>query len=214
MPGAGRTDTSSRWFTRGALRQHYVDVGDGSPVLMLHGNPSWSHLWRDLIAALSDTHRCLAPDHIGMGHSSRPAEDEYAYTLASRVDDLDALTTHLIAERGVPDSGWTLVMHDWGGPIGMAWAARHPELVSRLVVLNTAAFPSPFPGGRLPPTLATVLWAIMHTAVARHLFLRHNVFARGTARFGVRKRMDREVRDGYLSPYQTPDDRLAILRFV
>ncbi|QFZ18402.1 alpha/beta fold hydrolase [Saccharothrix syringae] len=214
MPETDRTATPSRWFSRGAARQHYLDAGDGPPVLMLHGNPSWGYLWRDLVAALRGTHRCLVPDHIGMGRSDRPAEDEYAYTLASRVDDLDALTAHLVDERGVPETGWTLVLHDWGGPIGMAWAARHPGRVARLVVLNTAAFPHPFPSGRLPPHLAVALWAIRNTALARHLFLRHNAFARATARIGAKRRLDPAVRRAYLEPYRTPRDRLAILRFV
>ncbi len=134
---------ASHFLTRAGLTQHYVDEGDGAPVLMLHGNPSWSYLWRRLIVALRAEHRCVAPDHIGMGLSDKPDEDRYAYTLASRVDDLDALTDHLIAAQGAPERGWTVVMHDWGGPIGMAWASRHPERVARLVVLNTAAFPNP-----------------------------------------------------------------------
>jgi haloalkane dehalogenase len=148
-----------------------------------------------------------------MGLSSRPSERDYAYTLASRVDDLDALTTELIENGGAPRSGWTLVVHDWGGIIGLAWAARHPELVARLVVLNTTAFQSPF-GARIPLALRLPLWAIKNTKLAEHLFLRHNVFARGAAHMGVSTRMPEPVRDGYLYPYSTPQDRLAILRFV
>ncbi|AXI80687.1 alpha/beta fold hydrolase [Peterkaempfera bronchialis] len=204
---------TSRWFDHGAYRQHYLDEGDGSPVLMLHGNPSWSYYWRHLVAGLRDSHRCVVPDHIGMGLSARPAERDYRYTLASRVDDLEALTSHLVAHGGAPSSGWTLVMHDWGGPIGMAWAARHPDLVARLVVLNTAAFPSPF-GPRLPLTLRLPLWAVRRTRLARHLVLRRNAMARGAARYGVTHRMAPQVRAGYLAPYGTPEDRLAILRFI
>jgi cis-3-alkyl-4-acyloxetan-2-one decarboxylase len=205
-------DLSSRWFDGGSFRQHYLDEGDGPPVLMLHGNPSWSYLWRGLMTGLRATNRCVAPDHVGMGLSGRPPEHDYAYTLKSRVDDLDALMTHLV-EQGAPSSGWTLVLHDWGGPIGMAWAARHPDMVERLVVLNTAAFPSPW-GPRLPLTLRLTLRAIKRTRLAEHLVLRHNAFARGAARFGVARRMSPEAREAYLAPYDAPASRLAILRFV
>jgi len=204
---------TSRWFDHGAYQQHYVDEGSGPPVLMLHGNPTWSYLWRNLIGGLSGSHRCVAPDHVGMGLSSRPAESAYRYTLRSRVDDLDALTSHLIEHAGLPGQGWTLVTHDWGGAIGLAWAARHPELVARLVVLNTAAFPSPY-GPRLPWSLRLPLWAIKRTTLARWLVLRHNLFARAAMRLGVTRRLPREVRQAYLTPYATPEDRLAILRFV
>ncbi|MFB9907590.1 alpha/beta fold hydrolase [Allokutzneria oryzae] len=205
-------DFASHWFRHDVARQHYLDEGSGPPVLMLHGNPSWSYYWRRLVLALRADHRCIVPDHVGMGLSDRPLERDYDYTLASRVDDLDALTDELVKNGGAPATGWTLVLHDWGGPIGMAWAARHPERVSRLVMLNTAAFPSPF--ARLPPTLRLPLWAIKNTWVAEHLFLRHNVFARGAALLGVTRGMPPEVREAYLHPYRTRQDRLAILRFV
>jgi len=128
-----------RYFDRGAgVRMHYLDEGEGPPVVMVHGNPTWSFYYRQLVLALRDGHRCIVPDHVGMGLSDKPGDDRYAYTLAQRVDDLEALLEHLGVDRDV-----TLVVHDWGGMIGMAWAARHPERVARLVILNTAAFPLP-----------------------------------------------------------------------
>ncbi|WP_326633121.1 alpha/beta fold hydrolase [Nonomuraea fuscirosea] len=206
---------TSRFLTRAGLSQHYVDEGDGAPVLMLHGNPSWSYLWRRLIVALRTEHRCVAPDHIGMGLSDKPGEDRYAYTLASRVDDLDALTDHLIATEGAPERGWTVVMHDWGGPIGMAWASRHPERVARLVVLNTAAFPNPY-GARVRPALRLPLWLLRETRVGARLFLRHHAFARLATLppFGVRRRLPREVRDAFLAPDDRRGHRVAVRRFV
>ncbi|TDE48008.1 alpha/beta fold hydrolase [Nonomuraea mesophila] len=198
----------SRWFARDGLRQHYLDEGDGAPVLMLHGNPSWSYLWRRLIVALRGEHRCVAPDHIGMGLSDKPGRGRYPYTLAARVDDLDALTSHLVAERGVPDRGWTLVMHDWGGPIGMAWADRHPGRVARLVVLNTAAFPNPY-GPRVRPALRLPLWLLRETRLGERLFLRHHAFARlaTSAPFGLRRRLPREVRAAFLAPDDQPGSK-------
>ncbi|MGN9788704.1 alpha/beta fold hydrolase [Nonomuraea sp. ZG12] len=207
---------TSHWYAHPhGLRQHYLDEGTGPPVLFLHGNPSWSYLWRRPILALRDRYRCLAPDHIGMGLSDKPAAGHYRHTLASRVDDLDALTGHLIAAQGVPEHGWTLVMHDWGGPIGMAWARRHPDRVARLVVLNTAAFPNPH-GRRVRPELRLPLWLLRRTPLGARLFLRHNAFARGATwrPLGVRRRMPAAVRAAFLAPYARPEHRLAIQLFV
>ncbi|MFC6887092.1 MULTISPECIES: alpha/beta fold hydrolase [Actinomadura] len=208
----------SHWYDHPdghGVRQHYLDEGNGDPVLFVHGNPTWSYLWRRPVLALRDRYRCVAPDHIGMGLSDTPGEDRYTYTLASRVDDLDALTGHLIAERGAPDRGWTLVMHDWGGPIGMAWACRHPERVSRLVVLNTAAFPNPH-GGKVRPVLRVPFWVLRDTRLGERLFLRHNAFLRLATcpPLGMRRMLPKPVRAAYLAPYGTPEQRRPIQRFV
>ncbi len=87
---------------------------------MLHGNPTWSYYFRNLVVALRDRFRCIVPDHIGCGLSDKPQPPRYDYSLRSRVDDLTALLEHLGVREKV-----TLVLHDWGGIIGMAWAARH-----------------------------------------------------------------------------------------
>ncbi len=195
---------ASRWFSRNGLRQHYLDEGTGDPVLMLHGNPSWSYYYRHLIRSLRGSHRCIVPDHIGMGWSDKPPPSRYNYHLSQRVDDLDALLQHL----GNP-SKLTLVLHDWGGMIGMAWACRHPQLVKRLVILNTAAFPNP-KGRRLP-------WALRlgrDSRLGAWLILKHNAFARGAARFGVVRAMDPVIRSAYLAPYDTPEHRISTLYFV
>lgn len=206
---------ASHRFDRGGVRLHYVDEGSGPPVLFVHGNPSWSYLWRWPILTLRDRFRCVAPDHVGMGLSDKPGEDRYAYTLASRVDDLDALVEHLIAERGAPDRGWTLAMHDWGGPIGAAWAARHPERVARLVVLNSAAFPNPH-GERVRVPLRVPFRVLRETRLGERLFLRHNLFARLATLppLGVRRPMPRAVRAAFLAPTADPANRRAIQRFV
>ena len=189
-------------------RQHYVDVGSGAPVLMLHGNPSWSYYYRRVIQALRGSHRCIAPDHIGMGRSDKPPADRYDYHLEQRVADLDALTAQLIAD-GAPATGWTLVVHDWGGMIGMAHACRHPGRYARLVILNTGAFPNP-KAMSLPWTLrlARDSW------LGAQLVKRFNAFAWGASRFGVKRAMDPAERAALLSPYDTPEHRIATLKFV
>ncbi len=187
-------------------RMHYVDEGprDAPVVLMLHGNPTWSFYWRRLISALRLSHRVIAPDHIGCGKSDKPGDDTYSYRLAQRVEDIEALVEQLGLQ------GITLAIHDWGGMIGMGWAHRHPDLVARLVVLNTAAFPMPSTK-RLPASL----WLARDTKAGALLVRGFNAFARGATRLAVtRVRLPKEVRDGLCAPYDSWDHRRAVLRFV
>lgn len=192
-----------RFFDVGGARLHYLDEGDGPPVVMVHGNPTWSFYYRRLIGAL-EGHRRIAVDHVGCGRSDRPPEDRYAYTLGRRVDDLSALMEHL-------DLGpVTLVVHDWGGMIGLAWAVRHLDQVERLVLLNTAAFHLPR-GKRLP----WQLWVVRNTPLGPFLVRGLNAFCRGAVRTAVTRRpLSTEVADAYCAPYDSWAARLAVLRFV
>ena len=195
------------FFDRGdGIRMHYVDEGprDAAPVVMVHGNPSWSFYFRDLIRALSPRLRVIAPDHVGCGRSDKPADAQYAHRLASRVDDLDALLEHLgVRER------LTLVLHDWGGMIGMGYATRHPERIARLVILNTAAFPLP-----ASKPLPWTLWLGRNTALGALMVRGLNAFSRGAIRWCVTRPLAPEVMAGYLEPYDSWAHRLAVLRFV
>src|SRR5262249_1134408 len=131
-------DHPGRDLNRDGLRLHYIDEGAGDPVVMLHGNPTWSFYYRHLIDDLRGSHRVIVPDQIGFRLSDKPADSGYDYTLARRVEDLEALLDRLSLDRDL-----TLVLHDWGGIIGMTYAARNPERIARLVVCNTAAFHIP-----------------------------------------------------------------------
>jgi haloalkane dehalogenase len=187
------------------LRYHYLDEGDGEPVVMVHGNPSWSFYYRKLVEALVPDYRVIVPDHIGCGLSDKPGDDRYDYTLERRIDDLETLLDRL----GL-DAGLTLVVHDWGGAIGLGYAARRPERIGRLVVLNTAAFhlpaskPFPWP-----------LWVCRDTPLGAWMVRGLNAFCRGTASIGCKThRMPADVRAGYLAPYDSWANRIAIHRFV
>lgn len=194
-----------RFLDLGGARMHYLDEGRGQPVVMLHGNPTWSFYYRNLILALRDGYRVVAPDHIGCGLSDKPGDEQYEYTLGRRVDDLE----RLLDAAGVSD-GVTLVLHDWGGMIGMAWAARHPERVRRLVVMNTSAFHLP-PEKRFP----WPLWLVRNTPLGPILVRGLNLFCRGACRWCVTRRpMPRDVRRAYRGPYNSWKDRIAVLRFV
>ncbi len=188
----------------GGLRYHYLDEGQGDPVVMLHGNPTWSFFYRNLIAGLRGRYRAIVPDHIGCGLSDKPDDRAYDYTLARRVDDLAALLDHLALKENL-----TLVLHDWGGMIGMAYASRHPERIRRLVVLNTAAFRMPA-GKRLPWSLRLCRAPLLGPLLVRGL----NAFSRGAVRYCGFGPLPPAVRDGYLSPYDSWKKRIAILRFV
>jgi haloalkane dehalogenase len=171
---------------------------------MLHGNPTWSFYYRNLVLGLRDSYRTIVPDHIGCGLSDKPDDSRYEYSLRQRVADLEALLDHLELRENV-----TFVLHDWGGMIGMAYAHRHPERIKRLVILNTAAFPQP-PGKRLPWSLRLCRNTIVGPLLVRGL----NAFSRGAVRYCVCKPMPSKVRDGYLAPYDSWRNRIAVLRFV
>jgi cis-3-alkyl-4-acyloxetan-2-one decarboxylase len=193
------------WLDRAGLRYHYLDEGAGEPVVMLHGNPTWSFYYRDLVRSLRDSYRVIVPDHIGCGLSDKPSDRHYRYTLASRVDDLELLLDHLGITNNV-----TLVLHDWGGMIGMAFASRHPERIKRLVVLNTAAFLLP-PSKKLPWSLRMCGKSLLAPLLVRGL----NAFSRAAVRLCVQRRpLAPEVRQGYLAPYNSWHNRIAVLRFV
>jgi pimeloyl-ACP methyl ester carboxylesterase len=188
------------------LTQSYLDEGprDGEVVLMLHGNPSWSYYWRKLVLGLRDKYRCVVPDHIGMGLSDKPSDEDYAYTLQSRIDDLERLLDGLGITGPV-----TLAVHDWGGMIGFGWALKHSARVRRLVVLNTGAFPLPA-AKPMPWQLKLGRDSWLGTLLIRGF----NAFAAGAARDGVVTTMPAAVRRAYEAPYDTWANRISTLRFV
>ncbi len=184
---------------------HYVNEGKGSPVVMVHGNPSWSFYYRNLVTALSENHQCIVPDHIGCGLSDKPDDEGYDYTLANRIDDLEALLEHLEVKENI-----TLVVHDWGGMIGMGYAARYPERIKRLVILNTGAFHLP-KAKKLPPALWLGRNSIIGTALVRGF----NAFSGIASIIGVkRKPMAKDIRKAYVAPFNSWKKRISTLRFI
>lgn len=190
---------------RPGVVMRYLDEGSGPLVVMVHGNPSWSLYYRNLVLALRPDHRCLVPDHIGCGLSDKPGDARYDYTLRSRVDDLE----RLIETAAPGPEPITLVLHDWGGAIGMGYAARHTERVGRLVILNTGAFFNP-KGERLPLTLRLVRDTPLGPLLVRGL----NAFSLGATHMATVRPMSRELRRAYTGPYGSWADRIATLRFV
>ncbi len=181
--------------------QHYLDEGPrtSDAVVFVHGNPTWSFAFRRALAALRPTRRVLAVDHLGCGLSDKPAH--FPYRLEAHVQNLERLVLALGLERV------RLVLHDWGGPIGLGFARRRPELVERLVLCNTAAFPLK---GKLPLRLAACRWPLFGTLAVRGL----NAFARGATRMAVARPLTPLARRGYLLPYGSWHDRIATHAFV
>jgi haloalkane dehalogenase len=181
-------------------RYHYLDEGSGRPLLMLHGNPTWSFYWRNLVLGLRDRYRAVVPDHIGCGLSDKPAD--YPYCLTQHVANLVRLIEHLDLRS------LTLLAHDWGGPIGLGAALQVPERVARVILFNTGAYPPPFLPLRIRVCRTPVVgpWAIR----------RWNLFARAALTMAVcrRERMTPAVRAGLLAPYDSWEHRVAIHRFV
>jgi pimeloyl-ACP methyl ester carboxylesterase len=179
---------------------HYLDEGPrrDEAVLCLHGNPTWSFYYREVVQALREHRRVVVPDHVGMGLSDRPAQ--YPYRLERRIADVESLVAALGLRKV------HLVVHDWGGAIGLGWARRHPARVGRIVILNTAAFPDP----RLPWRIAICRVPLLGALLVRGL----NGFAGAAVHLAVTRPLPPAVRAGLLAPYRSWATRLAVHRFV
>ncbi len=188
------------YFDNNAFQMHYVDEGSGEPIVLVHGDPTWGYLYRNFIHALARHQRCILPDHMGMGKSGIPQE-QYPYRLQHHIANFENLLLHLDL-RDV-----TLVLHDWGGPVGLGFATRHPERIKRLVLMNTWAF-APWPGGPFPRLLE-----IIRSARGEKFVLEKNGYLEpallGTT-FHI-ENLTQEVMDAYRAPFPTPASRLALL---
>jgi haloalkane dehalogenase len=195
----------SHYLDRNGLNYHYIDEGRGDPILMVHGNPTWSFFFRSLIEAFRSDHRVIAPDHMGCGLSDKPPQSQYDFRLQSRIEDLAALMCHLNPDRPV-----TLILHDWGGMIGLAWALEHLHRIGRVILMNTAGF---FPPRGKPIPLRLRLIRSGNDLLEKAV-LRLNLFARAAVHMAPRKRLPPDVAAGLLAPYDNANNRLATLKFV
>jgi haloalkane dehalogenase len=191
---------ASHFLEMDGQRYHYVDEGQGETLLCVHGNPTWSFYWRNLILPLRERYRVIAVDHIGCGLSDKP--NDYPYRLAQHTGNLTRLVEQLNL-RNV-----TLLAHDWGGAIGLGAAVAAPQRFSRFVLFNTAAFRSQ----RMPWRIGVCRVPLLGQLAVQGL----NAFARAALVMAVehRERMTPAVRTGLLAPYDTWAHRQAIYRFV
>lgn len=190
-------------------QMHVIDEGPSQrsygTLVMVHGNPTWSFYYRRLVAQFSDRYRCIVPDHIGMGLSSKPDDHAYSYTLQQRIEDLDSLLEQLC-----PNDPLTLILHDWGGMIGMGYAMRHRSRIARLVLMNTAAFKLPS-GKTLPWSLGLCRTPLLGAMAVRAL----NLFCLGAVRQCIKTgRLSAVDQAHLLAPYDSWTNRIAVHRFV
>jgi haloalkane dehalogenase len=182
------------------FQMHYVDMGEGDPLVLLHGDPTWGYLYRHMILPLSQRARCIVPDHMGMGKSDVPAAP-YPYRLQHHIANLERLLLTLQLQN------ITLVVHDWGGPVGLGFAVRHPERIARLILINTWAF-APWPGGPLPRLLELIRSSRGEAFVCgKNGYVKPALL--GTSAYP--HHFTDTVLNAYLAPFPTPASRRALL---
>ena len=175
------------------IRVHYVDEGHGPTILMLHGNPSWSFLYRKMILALRNSYRCIALDYPGFGLTEAPPD--YGFTPREHSEILEKFV------GGMELTSLTLVVQDWGGPVGLGFAARNPGLVDRLVIGNTFAWP-------LQGDLGVAMFShIMGGPVGRTIAYLFNGVARFFFMKGLVNKPDKRALQMYLAPFQLRRNR-------
>jgi len=192
-----------RTFLAGNNPIAWYEKGDGAPVVCLHGNPSWSVLFRPLFENLSNRYRILSMDQVGCGQSG-PPRSEYGWDLRSRIADFGAWIDHVSPNQPV-----TLVAHDWGGMIATSWAVDHPDRVSALVLMNTAGFGLPT-GKSLPRTI----WWCRNSFVGELLVRGFNGFLLGAVKWCTIQPLSAQARAAYLGPHQDWQSRRSIFEFV
>ena len=183
------------WVDHDGLRMHYVDEGAGDPVLLLHGEPTWSYLWRKIVPAVTAAgRRAVAPDLLGFGRSDKPTDPGW-YSYDRHVESIARLVSELDLRNLV------LVVHDWGGPIGLRFAVEHAERVDRLVILDTGVVG----GARMSDAWLRFRDAVRHVGSALDI---GRLVAAGTAR-GLAD----DVRAAYDAPFPTPESKAGALAF-
>ena len=188
----------SRWLETSAGRIHYVDEGSGPTILFLHGNPTWSFLYRGIVIRLRESFRCVAVDYPGFGLSDHP--DRYGYTPAEHAE----VVGELVDALGLDDL--TVTGQDWGGPIGMRVAADRADRIRALVMGNTWYWPA-------EALHMKAFSALMSTSFVQGLILRKNLFVERIVPMGVAHQLSAEVMDHYRGPLPDPDSRAGVAEF-
>ncbi|MGH3633216.1 MAG: haloalkane dehalogenase [Mycobacterium sp.] len=187
----------SRWFDSTRGRLHYVDEGSGTPILLCHGNPTWSFLYRDIVVALRDRFRCIAPDYLGFGLSERPAG--FGYTIAEHASVIGELVDHLGLD------GYLTMGQDWGGPVSMAVDVARADRVRGVVLGNTWFWPA--------DTLSMKAFSkVMSSRPMQYAILQRNFFVERLIPAGTGRRLSAAVMAHYRAVQPGPQDRPGVAR--
>lgn len=181
-----------------AGRMHYLDEGAGEPILMLHGQPTWSFMYRETIRGLAPRYRCIVPDHLGFGLSDKPRD--WSYLPEEHAANIGRLVDHLGLERV------TLLVHDWGGPIGLGYAVDHPERIHRIIALDTWMW------SMVEHRVGRIFSRVMGGALGRWGTRRLNLFVSMFLRRALADRWD-QVGSCYRGPLARPEDRQGCALF-
>ncbi|MBS9535482.1 haloalkane dehalogenase [Mycobacterium sp. M1] len=186
---------TSRWFDSTRGRMHYVDEGTGPPLLMCHGNPTWSFLYRNIITALRDRFRCIAVDHLGFGLSERPTG--FGYTATEHVAVLGELIDHLELD------GYLSFGQDWGGPISLGAAVDRPDRVAGAILGNTWFWPA--------DTVSMKAFSmVMSSPPLQYAITRHNFFVNRLIPSATAHKLSPQVMAHYRDVQPTPQDRVGV----
>ena len=189
----------SRWFESSRGRMHYIDEGDGPPLLLCHGNPTWSFLYRDIVVALRDRFRCIAPDYLGFGLSERPSE--FGYTIEEHARAVGEFVDHLTRRGGL--DGYLTMGQDWGGPISMAVAVERADRVSGVILGNTWFWPTDELGMK-------IFSRAMSSPPMQYAILRRNFFVERLVPAGTQRRLSAAVMEHYRAVQPTPAARKGV----
>ncbi|MBD0291052.1 MAG: alpha/beta fold hydrolase, partial [Thermoleophilia bacterium] len=194
-----------RWLFTDGVRIHYVDEGprDGEPVVLLHGNPTWAYVYRRFVGALATAgYRAIAHDQLGFGRSDKPIREK-EFSVERHVRHFSALMDELELDAV------TLVLQDWGGPVGLAWAVEHPHRVARLVLLNT--WPGGIPKASFPLPFKLLFWPGTGALLAKgaHVFTRVFLFRGGTHP----ERLGENEKAAYLRPHPSWQSRSGVAAY-
>ena len=195
----------SKYFNVNGFKYHFVDEGCGEPVVMVHGNPTWSFYFRSLIKEFSKNYRTIAVDHIGCGLSEKPGTKQYGFKLKNRVNDFETFMNQLNLKEKI-----TLVVHDWGGAIGLIYALRNLDKIGRVIVTNTSCFFPP--EGKTIPKRLKIVRNI--STFATPAVLGFNLFSVSALYMASEKKLSKSVKKGLKAPYNCWNNRLATLKFV
>ncbi len=184
----------SRWFDSSAGRMHYIDEGNGAPILFCHGNPTWSFLYRGIVSRLRDRFRCVAVDYLGFGLSDRP--ESYGYTIEEHARTVGELVDHLNLE------GFVVMGQDWGGPIGTAVATERAERVSGVVLGNTWFWPADL--------RFRTFSAIMSSGPIQRRIREKNFFVERLMPTAMARKLTQQEMDHYRRPQPSPEARRGV----